>query len=66
MNRPTRAPQQPSEPASDDASTLHDRTVPLPQRGLLDRDWQKALVIFLTLLAFALSRPVHAAAPTAT
>lgn len=25
--------------------------VPLPQRGLLDRDWQKALVVLLTVLA---------------
>jgi predicted PurR-regulated permease PerM len=25
--------------------------VPLPRRGLLDRDWQKALVVLLTLLA---------------
>ena len=32
-------------------STLHDRIVRLPRRGLLDRDWQNALVIFLTLLA---------------
>src|SRR5207302_605058 len=31
-------------PTADDAA-------PLPRRGLLDRDWQKALVVLLTLLA---------------
>src|SRR5579872_7077853 len=25
--------------------------LPLPRRGLLDRDWQKALIVLLTLLA---------------
>jgi len=34
-----------------DASTLQDGSVPLPRRGVLDRDWQKALIILLTLLA---------------
>jgi predicted PurR-regulated permease PerM len=28
-----------------------DDAAPLPRRGLLDRDWQKALVVLLTLLA---------------
>jgi Histidine kinase len=27
------------------------KTLPLPRRGLLERDWQKALVVLLTLLA---------------
>jgi predicted PurR-regulated permease PerM len=52
MNRPSRVRQaQASEPAWGDASTLQDGSVPLPRRGLLDRDWQKALIILLTLLA---------------
>ncbi len=29
----------------------HQAAVPLPRHGLLDRDWQKALVVLLTLLA---------------
>jgi predicted PurR-regulated permease PerM len=29
----------------------HEAAVPLPRRGLLDRDWQKALVVLLRLLA---------------
>ena len=39
------------------AGTLHatatpaDPALPLPRRGLLNRDWQKALVILLTILA---------------
>jgi predicted PurR-regulated permease PerM len=33
------------------ASTPVDDAIPLPRRGLLDRDWQKALVVLLTLLA---------------
>jgi predicted PurR-regulated permease PerM len=28
-----------------------DATLPLPRRGLLDRDWQKALIVLLTILA---------------
>src|SRR5207253_7527618 len=28
-----------------------DATSTLPRRGLLDRDWQKALIVLLTLLA---------------
>jgi predicted PurR-regulated permease PerM len=34
-----------------DASASQDMSLPLPRRGLLDRDWQKALIILLTLLA---------------
>jgi predicted PurR-regulated permease PerM len=33
------------------ATPPDEETLPLPRRGLLDRDWQKALVVLLTLLA---------------
>ena len=42
------APEQ--APTGPGAAPIGD-PVPLPRRGLLDRDWQKALVVLLTLLA---------------
>jgi predicted PurR-regulated permease PerM len=38
-----------SHPAASETPVAAD--IPLPRRGLLDRDWQKALVVQLTLLA---------------
>ena len=43
---PAVAPQAP-----DALEAPVDARLPLPTRGLLDRDWQKALIILLTLLA---------------
>ena len=34
-----------------DAPISADKRVPLPRQGLMDRDWQKGLVVLLTLLA---------------
>src|SRR5438128_6505378 len=42
----SRTNTQTTDPAHDPLTQ-----VPLPNRGLLDRDWQKALVVLLTLLA---------------
>ncbi len=44
-------PEEPSPSAHLDPSTFADQEVALPRRGLLDRDWQKVLVVLLTLLA---------------
>ncbi len=39
------------EPAQAQTAATDEPTIALPRRGLLDHDWQKALVILLTLLA---------------
>ena len=42
---------EPSVSARLDPPPSRDQGVALPRRGLLDRDWQKVLVVFLTVLA---------------
>src|SRR5947209_2094661 len=46
--RPLAEPPTSSRPG---AQTSADHGLPLPRRGVLERDWQKALVVLLTLLA---------------
>ena len=36
---------------ADELESPANAALPLPRRGLLDRDWQKALIVLLTLLA---------------
>src|SRR5579859_4831129 len=51
IERETDAIRVDSVQVADQLEPPANAALPLPRRGLLDRDWQKALVVLLTLLA---------------
>ena len=51
IERETDAIRVDSVQVADELEPLANAALPLPRRGLLDRDWQKALIVLLTLLA---------------